>query len=135
MDLDVLGRVHLAAGELDLAEATLGQALEIFRAFVGAEHHLSALTTAHLAAVHRLRGDPQRAAELSRQALTVLERYLPDRHPEIAMVRAELGQALIAVGEGDAGAAELRTALDVRREFYDPGDQRIVEIEGALESL
>ncbi|MEE8523683.1 MAG: tetratricopeptide repeat protein [Thermoanaerobaculia bacterium] len=134
-DLDILGSVYLAEGDLDRAGSTLRQALEIYRGFVGSEHHLSARATAHLADVHRARGDPRQAVDLYQRALTILERYLPDRHPEIATVLVGLGQALIAVGETEAGTARLRTALDIRREVYDPGDPRIAEVEEALLGL
>jgi hypothetical protein len=69
--------------------------------------------------------------QLARATLDDFDRLgMPD-HPAAIDARATLGEALLATGDRDAAARELRRALaDAERQFV-PGDARIARLRDA----
>jgi len=90
--------------------------------------------TAHQAELALRRGDPAGAALLARQTRDALDRLGMSEHPSAIEARRTLGQALVALGEHDAAAHELRNGLASAQRQFVSGDDRILKIRRALAS-
>ena len=89
--LDVIGQMSYHLGRLDEAQARLEQAIAIRRSTAGVTPGDLASSLIHLAWVHRLRNDYERARPLVREALELRRHSLPPGHPDIADALYELG--------------------------------------------
>ncbi|GMU63795.1 MAG: hypothetical protein AMXMBFR36_00690 [Acidobacteriota bacterium] len=86
------GRVRLALGDLDAAEADLRRALEIQQGAASATDYASATTLVPLAKLLLARGRAREAEPLARDAARILGASLPDGH----QLRTEADAALAA---------------------------------------
>ena len=121
--LDVVGQMSYRLGRLDEAQARLERAVAIRRATPGVSPVDLATSLIHLAWVHRMRNDYDRARPLVREALALRRAALPAGHPDIAEALYELGwlsfgveqEALyregIAILAGVPAAADRRITL------------------------
>jgi serine/threonine-protein kinase len=121
--LDVIGQMSFHLGRLDEAQNRLEQAVAIRRSTPGVAPGDLAASLIHLARVHRLRSDFERARPLVREALDLRRGSLPDGHPDIADALYELGWVASGVEQerlyrqaadmlsGVPGAAERRVTV------------------------
>jgi serine/threonine-protein kinase len=95
------GRVRLALGDLDAAEADLRLALEIQQGAASATDYASATTLVPLAKLLLARGRAREAEPLARDAARILGAALPDGH----QLRTEAEAALAAIERSLAAPA------------------------------
>jgi tetratricopeptide (TPR) repeat protein len=82
--LNTLGRVSLAQGKNDLAEAYFSQAGQILETLLGRENQTVAAVSANLAEARARRGDWKSATALLTTSIATLEIVLGKNHPEVA---------------------------------------------------
>jgi serine/threonine protein kinase/tetratricopeptide (TPR) repeat protein len=127
-----LGYLRIEQGRFTEAETVLNEAQRIQQQLLGSRHSLVPRTRAHQAELARRRGRTSSAVLLARQTLEEFDRLgMPD-HPSAIDARTTLGEALIALGQHDAAARELRHALSSAERQYVRGDRRIARLRDAL---
>ena len=110
----------------------LDEAQHILLRSVGSAHSLVARNRAHQAELARRRGRTAEAVRLARHTLDDFDRLgIPD-HPAAIDARATLGNALIAAGESDEAARELRRGVASAERQFVPGDARLARLRDAL---
>ena len=106
--LNGLATALLAQGQHEMAEETVGQAVEFWRQAPGGALPLA--TALHLlAAVQQRKGDPRAARVTLARALTLREAQLPADHPALRLTRKSL--AALPAGENTAAPAVERRPL------------------------
>ncbi len=113
------GGVFAEAGRLEEADRQLSQAVAIFR-----EERRSGILLGRaldaLGDAARRRGQKARAAEIARQALSILEKSGGSDHPAVALARAHAGATLWSAGETAEGERLLRAGVEsLQRKFPD----------------
>ena len=126
------GYLRIEQGRLAEADAMLDEAQHILLRSVGSAHSLVARNRAHQAELARRRGRTAEAVRLARHTLDDFDRLgIPD-HPAAIDARATLGNALIAAGESDEAARELRRGVASAERQFVPGDARLARLRDAL---
>ena len=125
------GYLRTEQGQLVEAESMLEEAQRILLRSVGSAHSLVARNRAHQAELTLRRGRTAAALQLARDTLADFDRLgMPD-HPAAIDARATLGRALLATGNHDAAARELRRALAGAERQFVSGDARIARLRDA----
>ncbi len=117
------------------AEAmSLARDAEAMLAALGERPLWSARLASHRASVfaHADPPQPERAVELHRATVAVLERVLGDSHPDVIVERGNLGAALSQAQRFDEARAQLEQACARAREVWGEGHPRTARLEGTL---
>ncbi len=89
----------------------------------------------NLAAVLRLRGQLDEAAELYLEGLEQRRARWGDRHPNVAVSLANLGITHYLAGDFDTAEPLLLEALEIRLEAFEPGSAKVASVFGHLARL
>ncbi len=89
----------------------------------------------NLAAVLRLRGRLDEAAELYLKGLEQRRARWGDRHANVAVSLSNLGITHYLAGDFDAAEPLLREALEIRRGAFEPGSAKVASVLGHLARL
>ncbi len=73
------------------------------------------------------------AVSLARQTVDEFARIGMSDHPSALDARGTLGEALIALGDRESAARELRLAVAGAQRQFVPGDRRTARLQDALE--
>ena len=115
--LNNLTSVLIQQGRFEEALTTQAEALAIRERIFGPESVQMAASLYSLGALHRIRGDMERAEPLLRRALESYRRF-DDRRAAVARVLNSLGQVLHARGRLADGRDHLEEALALRRRIF-----------------
>jgi tetratricopeptide (TPR) repeat protein len=124
--------LRMAQGDLQEADRLLQESLAIHTAALGEGHPLTARVTAHQAELARKQGRAEEAVRLARQTLETFTRLDLADQPWALEARGTLGEALAAIGDRQAAAAELRRALEAAERQFVAGDARTGRFRAAL---
>src|SRR5690606_28857914 len=89
--LNNMGAAYNALARLGELEATIDEALRIYRDVLGPEHPEQALLLTNLGNLRFRQGDVAGAAAAHREALAIKERDLGPEHPDLATFLNNLG--------------------------------------------
>ncbi len=128
--LNDTGSALFRLGRFEPAIARLSEALAIRRrldgdaGLVNASPRTATLIN-NLGLMHYLRGAPEAAEPLLREALAMRRAILADDHPDLAQTLTNLGLMLKDYGSAEAAVGFLEEALAVRRAGLEPEHYRI----------
>ncbi len=111
------GRALVSLGQLDRGQAVLLDAYERFTRIRPAGHPDLVGPLTGLGVVYRLQGDPQKSAQVLREAQDIMRRY-PDIRDRAAAVAGELGVTLRALGRTNEADALLKESYDTFRAAF-----------------
>ena len=118
------------ARRLEEAKATYEDALALTERVMGPEHEDTVAARTGIGGVLGFLGQQDESPELLEKARAELLRALDtlgssvdDQHPQIAVIRSNLGDVLHSLGEAEGARAQLEEALDAGEEFL-PKDHR-----------
>jgi serine/threonine protein kinase len=129
--LDVVGQMSLHLGQYDDAQRWLEQAIALRRSALGPQSLDLASSLIHLARVHRVRNEYERAQTLVNEALQIRQAALPENHPEI-------GEAFYELGWLSAGAPQerlYRQALTILPDTGTAADLRVTVLQALTTNL
>ncbi|MCP4662504.1 MAG: serine/threonine protein kinase [bacterium] len=129
--LEALGLVHQAQGDLPTAHSLLEESLRLRRRTYGGDHRLVARGLNNLAAQAHEAGDRTRAEILYRLALA-MKRRLGQSDDDLSRVESNLASLLVFRGEYDEAEALFRRILSLRRRS---GEATARELSSSLRSL
>ncbi len=127
-----LGYLRIEQGRLDEAAVVLEEAQRIQQRWLGPGHSMISRARTHQAELALRRGRPAGAVPLARQALGEFDELAMADHPSAIDARGTLGEALLALGQLNGAARELREALGRAERQFVAGDRRILRIREAL---
>jgi serine/threonine-protein kinase len=133
--LQNLGGLLLARGELDDARPLLEESLEIRRQVFGADYYRNATPLRDLARLDQAAGDLDAAEEKLRRALELQRQGQGPGHPEVAVTLRRLASLLLERGEVEAARKAAAEALAIFRAKLPAGHREIVETEELLASI
>jgi CHAT domain-containing protein/tetratricopeptide (TPR) repeat protein len=114
-NLNNVGLLHRAAGDLGRAEPLLARALELRRQVLGEEHPDCAESMQNLGALYQSLGDYRRAEPLFRAALDINRALLGRQHPGYAVSLNNLASLYQAQGDLERAEPLLEESLEVNR--------------------
>jgi serine/threonine-protein kinase len=123
----------VAMNRLDDAQVEIDRTLAIKRASYDDDHPSIALTQRLQAELWFKRGELDRALDLARAVLPVLETAHGPSHPLVGDALDLLGRILLRRGQPGAAEPFLRRALEIRAERLPPGHWRLKETRSAME--
>ncbi|MEO8227208.1 MAG: serine/threonine-protein kinase [Gemmatimonadota bacterium] len=113
--LSSVAALHLARGELPLADTLFGRALALQRRRHAEPDTATALLLQYLGSVAHSRGEPAAAERLHREALAIRKRILPPGDDMIAYSLNDVGVALGEQGQWAAAESLHRAAVSILR--------------------
>jgi len=133
--LQNLGGLLLARGELDAARPLLEESLEIRRQLFGADYYRNATPLRDLARLDQATGDLDAAEEKLRLALELQRQGQGPGHPEVAVTLRRLASLLLERGEAEAAREAAEEALAIFRAKLPAGHREIAETEELSSTL
>ncbi|MCG8458929.1 MAG: serine/threonine-protein kinase [Holophagales bacterium] len=116
LSLDLLAGILGRKGDLEAAQLTFIESLEMRRRLEGEESPFVAITMGNLGWFLLFRRhDPESAAPVLREALAMVEKYYASNSLAVAYPLIGYGRSRGLLGEPASGEAYLRRALEIRR--------------------
>jgi len=113
-----LGRVELAAGNLDAAKAYFERSLALHRDLLGPHHQEVASAMIDLAAAHLWMDELRQAEQQVRDAVRIYEATVPTLYPDRVMANVNLAEILVRQGRLEEASPLLEACLDNQIRLY-----------------
>ncbi len=133
--LNNIGLNQHGLGDLEAAEASFREAIDLQHRLVGDDHPNHAFHLSNLARLIQEQGRTEEAERHYRHALALRERHLPADHPNISDTVIWLGSLLLATGRAEEAEGYVRRGVEIRESKLDPQSWRAAEARSWLGSV
>jgi len=125
-----IATVNFSLGELELAEAGMRRALEVFTIAYGADHPVISLALRHLGILLHENDRFEEAIDCYRRALKIQRAELPEGHPFINVTLGNLGTLMTTMNRLDQACIYIEEAVEGNMQAL--GEDDIVTVQSLL---